>query len=24
LEEVYKALEGVGFFRRLKREAVAV
>ena len=24
LEEVYKALEGVGFFRRMKREAVAV
>ena len=24
LEEVYKALEGVGFYRRSKREAVAV
>lgn len=24
LEEVYKALEGVGFFRRSKRQAVAV
>jgi DNA-directed RNA polymerase subunit alpha len=24
LEEVYKSLEGVGFYRRAKREAVAV
>ncbi len=24
LEEVYKSLEGVGFYRRTKREAVAV